>query len=233
MVSKKVPKEKIYFIPNSLTEKELNQRSLREDYQSADEIKVLYAGNIGLAQDLDTLIDVAKKLNCNPRIKFEAMGYGFMMKDIQQRIMDLGLSNIKISKAKSRKEALVKIAEADLVYVSLKDCDVFKTVLPGKVVDYMGTGKAIVANASGYCARMIRKANCGLVSEDGDVDELCGFILRLAEFGDLRFRLGENGWNYARKRFNWTVNLGILIEILEKKVDVREKVELGVGEKAC
>ena len=231
MVSKKVHREKISFIPNSLTDAELNQRVLREDYRVSDEITVLYAGNIGLAQDLDTLINIAKRLNCNSKIRFEVIGYGFMMKDIQQRIVDLGLGNIKVLKAKSRKEAMVTIANADVVYVSLKDCDVFKTVLPGKVVDYMGAGKAIVANVSGYPAQVIGEADCGLVSEVGDVDELCGFVLRLAEDVDLRWRLGNNGWNYARKRFNWSVNLGILIEILEKKVEVGGEVEL--GEEVC
>jgi len=217
MICKDIPREKISFIPNSLTEAELDQQ-LSVRGSSADVVTVLYAGNVGLAQDLEKLICVAKRLNDNPRIRFEVIGYGFMVRDIKQRIADLGLVNIEVSQALSRKDALVKIAEADMVYVTLRDGDVFKTVLPGKVVDYMGSGKAIVANVAGYCAYMIRKANCGLVSEDGCVDELCGYILELAGSDVLRNRLGENGYRYARKRFNWKFNFGVLVEILERKV---------------
>jgi len=222
MVSKRIPREKISFIPNSLTESELNQQVVRLGSES-NEIRVLYAGNVGLAQDLDTLIDIAKVLSYNPEIKFEVIGYGFMMKDIKQRVVDLGLDNIVITSALSRKETMLRVRRADMVFVALKDSDVFKTVLPGKIVDYMGSGKAIVANVAGYPADTIRKANCGLVSEDGNVDELCDFILELADSAQLRERLGANGRSYARKRFNWAVNLGVLIEILEKKVDVGEE----------
>ena len=232
MVCKNIPKEKISFIPNSLTEAELDQQLLGKKGRS-DVVTVLYAGNIGLAQDLDTLICIAERLNDNPRIKFEVIGYGFMMGDIKQRIVDLGLGNIEVSQALSRKGTLEKIANADMVYVTLKDSDVFKTVLPGKVVDYMGSGKAIVANVAGYPAHVIREADCGLVSEYGSVDKLSDFILELAESDELRIRLGENGREYARKRFNWAVNLGVLVEILKKRVedDVGEKkVEIGGDE---
>ena len=223
MISKNIPQKKITFIPNSLTEAELEQQLLRKKQRDSEEIKVLYAGNVGLAQDMDTLISIAQKLNHNPKIKFEVIGYGFMMNDIKQKIADKGLSNIEISPAKTRKETLVKIAEADMVYVTLKDSEVFKTVLPGKIIDYMGSGKAIVANVAGYSAYMIRKANCGLVSEDGNVDELCGYILELAKSYNFRYQLGENGRKYARKKFNWTVNLGTLEAILAKNVEIREE----------
>ena len=224
MISKKVPKEKISFIPNSLTEMELNSQ-FNQGGLHPDEVRVLYAGNVGLAQDLDTLISIAQRLSHVPKIKFEVIGYGFLIKDIKQKIVDQGLNNIEILQAKSRKEALIKIAEADLVYVTLKDSDIFKTVLPGKVVDYMGLGKAIVASVAGYCAYLILKANCGFVSEDGDVDELCDFIVKLADSDNLRNQLGENGHNYAKEWFNWEVNIGTLIEMLEKRVSV--------GKEAC
>ena len=217
MVEKKVPRKKISFIPNSLTEEELNQQF--EQRNPSNEVRILYAGNVGLAQDLDTLISISKRLSSEPMIKFEVIGYGFLIKDVKQKILDQGLSNIEILQAKSRKEALIKIAEADLAYVTLRDSEVFKTVLPGKIIDYMGLGKAIVASVAGYPAHMILEANCGFVSEGGDVDELCGFILQLAECGELRAELGENGHKYARERFNWEVNIGKLIEVLEKKVE--------------
>jgi len=226
MLSKKVPRAKISFIPNSLTESELEgYLSQKEQRLDSDEITVLYAGNIGLAQDLDTLIDIAKKLSHNPKIKFDVIGYGFLLKDFKQKIMDLGLNNIEISQALSRKATLMRIAAADMVYVTLKDSDVFKTVLPGKVIDYMGLSKPIVANVAGYPAYTIWKANCGIVvSEANNVDELCRFISELAISDDLRYQLGENGRKYAKMKFNWAVNLGILVEILEKK-ELRENVK--------
>ena len=225
MLAKKVPQEKISFIPNSLTEIELAQQLSQKGGRLGDGITVLYAGNVGLAQDLDTLIDIAKRLQHHPEIMFEVIGYGFLMKDIRLKVAEQGLENIEILQALSRKETLARIAAADMVYVTLRDSDVFKTVLPGKVVDYMGSGKPIVADVAGYCAYMIRKADCGLISENGDVNELCDFILKLANSGELRRQLGENGRKFASKKFNWSVNIKILIEKLEKtrlKKNVRD-----------
>ena len=217
MVDKKIPKAKITFIPNSLTDSELNLACLPPHHNKSQqaEIKVLYAGNVGLAQDMDTLIKIAAKLK-HQQIKFEVIGYGFLINDMREKIADLGLDNIDIFPARNREETFEIIAKADMVYVTLKDSDVFKTVLPGKVVDYMGLGKAIVANVSGYCGDIIKAAECGYISEDGNLDELCGYILTLAGSISLRNKLGKNGNNYARQNFSWSVNLKALFDILEK-----------------
>lgn len=215
MIAHGVPREKLSFIPNALTEEELERKDKPTQNESSN-VKILYAGNVGLAQDVETLIEIAQRLKTHQNIEFELVGYGFSMKDIEQKIADRNLKNIIVSSAINRKQTLDKIFESDIVYATLMGSDVFKTVLPGKVIDYMGLGKVIVANASGYCASIIKSANCGLVSETGNLDELCGFILRLAESPQLRFELGKNGHHYAKAKFNWAINSKTLLEVFKK-----------------
>ncbi|WP_025699699.1 glycosyltransferase family 4 protein, partial [Paenibacillus forsythiae] len=97
IVSKGVDRQKISFMPNSLTDEELLAAS-KED-NSNEGITVIYTGNIGLAQDLEILIEVAERMKDLP-IKFKIIGYGFRSKDLKMQIEEKRLHNIEWINAK-------------------------------------------------------------------------------------------------------------------------------------
>lgn len=214
ILSKGVQEKDIQFIPNSLTASELNLKK-RLPPLSESRIKVVYTGNIGLAQDLNKLIEVAEKLKNHKEIEFRIIGYGFRMTEVQEEILSRGLTNIKVIHAMNRRVTLYEVSSSHIAYVSLVEKDVFNKVLPGKIIDYMCVGKPIVADVAGRAKKMIVDAQCGLVADSRSADEISQQILTLASNKELRENLGENGYHYAKHHFQWSKNIKGLIHVLE------------------
>ncbi|PGZ07263.1 glycosyltransferase WbuB [Bacillus cereus] len=223
---KNVKREKISFMPNSLTEEELHMVENKQvmTYSDTEIVEVIYTGNIGLAQDVLKLIDVAEFLKDKGNIKFKIIGYGFKSYQVAEVIKEKKLSNVEIIKAKSRNETLKEVAKAHIAYVSLVDEKVFQTVLPGKIIDYMCMKKPIVGDVSGYAEKVINNAQCGLISQDRTVKELGEHILRLAENEILRRKIGNNGHKFAFQYLRWKNNIKVLTNLMEEKDATEESV---------
>ncbi|MCM3338763.1 glycosyltransferase family 4 protein [Paenibacillus sp. MER TA 81-3] len=216
IISKGINADKISFLPNSLTESELFYQS-SSLAQNKKELTVIYTGNIGLAQDLNLLIDVAVKMIDKSGINFKIIGYGFRNKELRELISKKQLKNVQFIKPKSKTETIKAIDEADIAFLSLTNHEVFNTVLPGKIMDYMCMRKPIIGAISGYAAEIVEKAQCGYVSRERKVDEICSYILKLADNNELRSLLGENGYKYAFENLRWKTNIPVLTEIMEKE----------------
>lgn len=214
IAAKGINKKRIQFMPNSLTEKELNTSLL----QSAnDKVEVIYTGNIGLAQDISKLIEVAELLKSHTYIRFKVIGYGYKRSELKQVIEEKDLQNIVFLDALNRKNALKEVASAHIAYVSLVEETVFKKVLPGKIIDYMSMGKPIVGDVSGYAQEVIEKARCGLTSEERSVELLAQQIVELANDAALREEYGRNGHRFAFENLRWKKNINVLINMLEER----------------
>ncbi|PFI26564.1 glycosyltransferase family 4 protein [Bacillus cereus] len=223
---KNVKREKISFMPNSLTEKELHMVDNKQvmTYSNAETVEVIYTGNIGLAQDVLKLIDVAEFLKDKKNIKFKIIGYGFKSYRVAEVIKEKKLSNIEIIQAKSRKKTLQEVEKAHIAYVSLVDEKVFQTVLPGKIIDYMCMKKPIVGDVSGYAEKVINTAQCGLISQDRTVKELGEHIIKLSENEILRRKIGSNGHKHAFQHLRWKNNIKVLTSLMEEKNATEESV---------
>ena len=211
---KGVSEQKIRFIPNSLTIEELNL-AMNPPKLSEEKLKVIYTGNIGLAQDILKLLQVAEYLHENRNIEFVIIGYGFRKDEVEAKIKAKGLTNIKLIEAKNRKATLKEISSAHIAYVSLVQKSVFDKVLPGKIIDYMCVGKPIVADVSGLAAEMIKTARCGLIAEKRSVEEIASLIVTLSKNRALLGSFGSNGHAYAKEHFSWSHNIEGLCNILE------------------
>ncbi|KMP19243.1 glycosyltransferase family 4 protein [Bacillus paranthracis] len=214
---------RISFMPNSLTEKELSTVPKKN---TNDQLTVIYTGNIGLAQDIEKLILIAEHLKEYKNISFKIIGYGYQKRELGESIEAKQLPNIQLIDPKNREDTLAEIVNADIAYVSLVEKDVFKKVLPGKVMDYMSMRKPIVADVAGYAKEVIEEAQCGFVTEDRTAAELGAYIIKLAQDKQLRNRLGENGYQYAFRRLRWKTNIETLLKILEERDVTEESVHV-------
>ncbi|WP_131101174.1 glycosyltransferase family 4 protein [Bacillus sp. SYJ] len=214
---------RISFMPNSLTEKELSTVPKKN---TSDQLTVIYTGNIGLAQDIEKLILIAEHLKEYKNISFKIIGYGYQKRELGESIEAKQLPNIQLIDPKNREDTLAEIFNADIAYVSLVEKDVFKKVLPGKVMDYMSMRKPIVADVAGYAKEVIEEAQCGFVTEDRTAAELGAYIIKLAQDKQLRNRLGENGYQYAFRTLRWKTNIETLLKILEERDVTEESVHV-------
>ncbi|MBS4223373.1 glycosyltransferase family 4 protein [Lederbergia citrea] len=199
-----VPMENIQYIPNSAREYEIDM-----DDKPESDFKVIYTGNIGLAQDIEFLKKIAKKLNEN-KIKLTIIGYGIKSRELKDYIQTEKMKNVSLQSPLTRKKCLEEIRGHHIGIVSLNSKKVFDTVLPGKVVDYMTCKIPIVASVSGYSKKVIEENNVGLVSGKRDVNEIYNYIKYLYDHPLERTTMSRNSERCIRENFLWEKNIKLL-----------------------
>lgn len=203
--------EKIGFMPNSARLSEITEKYNRP---KKDKFKVIYTGNIGLAQDVDILKQLAIYLNCED-IELSIVGYGMKKNELVEFVKRNNLLNVHFYAPVTREECFKLNLDHDVGFVSLNDKEVFDTVLPGKIIDYMTCGLPIVASLSGYAKKVIEKEKVGFVSESRNPKEIVDFILYLADHPELRKQMSYNEGRYIMDKFLWEDNIKELISRIE------------------
>jgi glycosyltransferase involved in cell wall biosynthesis len=218
---RKIDSSKLSFMPNAAR---LNE--IRSNTTNTDRFKVIYAGNIGLAQDGDLLIELAKEL-WKKNIDFTIIGYGLNRQEVYDEIKKNDLSNVKFISPKTRKECLEIIAQHHVGIVTLNEKAVFDTVLPGKVIDYMTCGVPIVAAVSGYSKEVIEEEHVGFAVADRDSQRLVDLIEFLKQNKKVLNKMSRNGNKYVKKNFNWDANIDTLVDVIDKSIYSKKYNEQG------
>ncbi|WP_251138684.1 glycosyltransferase family 4 protein [Exiguobacterium sp. s166] len=210
--SKGIAPEKIHYIPNSIEENEwlIKRRKVSE------QVRVVYTGNIGLAQDVFLLLDVAEQLQEDGNIEFHVVGYGYHKEKFEEHVLKRGLTNIHFMNAMPRWDALKQLAKSDIAFATLVESPAFDTVTPGKIIDYMAMGCAIVGAVSGHAAKVIEEAGAGFVSRERCRETIVGQIRYLAEHPEAREAMGQSGVAYVQTHFDWEQNQERLFEAIRK-----------------
>lgn len=207
-IRKKVgEKKEILFLPNALT---LDEFYPERSFVRKESLKVVYAGNMGAAQDLDSFILLAKSLRSYPHICFQMIGYGADYDRIQKQVSDEQIQNIEISPPEPRKKIIEHLKKADVAYVGLENIPILHTVIPGKVIDYMGMALPIIGVASGCSKKIIEEARAGIIFEKKQILAIKKVLLNWANHPEIRFYHGENGRAFAEKHFNWELNQSLM-----------------------
>ncbi|MGD6894540.1 glycosyltransferase family 4 protein [Bacillus infantis] len=216
----KVPDSKISFLPNAAREYEFQQAA-----PSSAEFKVIYSGNIGLAQDVELLKGLAERLH-DFSIKLTIAGYGVKREELSAFVHRERLTNVEFISPLTRAECLRVNASHHAGFVSLSDKEVFDTVLPGKVIDYLSCRLPVVAAVSGYTKEFIESHKVGYVSESRNMDEIVDYLLMLAKHPAMRKKLADNCESCARGSFLWEKNIEVITRIVESgQADSQEQLK--------
>ncbi|MGJ9383977.1 glycosyltransferase family 4 protein [Salipaludibacillus sp. CF4.18] len=197
--------KEIIYIPNGPREDELIDKSA-----STDRFNVVYTGNLGLAQDIDRLKLLALELDAH-QIDFEVVGYGVHEKDFRQYIDDHSLKHVKLRNATTRKESLAMIRRCDIAVAFLNDEEVFSTVLPGKIIDYMTVSTPIIAGVAGVSAEMITKNHVGIVYNHVEINKMVDKILELQENREELCTMQKNCRKVINENFLWENNINRIL----------------------
>lgn len=209
---KGIDASRIHYIPNSIEENEW----LIKRRQVSEQVRVVYTGNIGLAQDVFLLLDVAERLMVDRNIEFHVVGYGYHKEKFETLIAERGLTNIHFMNAMPRWDALKQLAKSDIAFATLVESTAFDTVTPGKIIDYMAMGCAIVGAVSGHAAKVIEASGAGVVSRDRSRDEIVRQIRHLANHPEERALMGRSGVSYVQTHFDWEQNEERLFEAIRQ-----------------
>ena len=197
---------KIKYFPNwyeSIYDTE-NAKPAKEIISKIDDFNLMFAGNLGDAQDLPTIVNGMKILKDFKKIKLYILGDGKRYKWLKQFIIDNDLSNnIFLLGRHSNKRMPEFFAHANAMLVSLKPHEIYDMTIPGKLQSYLISRKPIIGLIGGESAKIIESCNCGLVSTSGNSEEFAKNIQRLYKMKtQQRDVLAKNGYQYAKSNFN-------------------------------
>ena len=200
-----VPKEKIVVVENGV-ETEMFQAAvadnarvdLRRQWHAENKFVVCYIGTMGMAHGLETLLDAAANLkDSRPDVFFVLVGEGAEKEHIMTLARERKLSNVRFFDQQPRATIPAFIAASDVCLVLLKKTDVFKTVIPTKMLECMACARPVILGVDGQARELLESADAGLFIEPENAESLSGAIRTLADDAKLKKRLGDNGRNYV------------------------------------
>ncbi|MBR7797659.1 glycosyltransferase [Agaribacter marinus] len=203
-----VNKHSLIYLPNGPRIHEIvKEKSNREEF------RVVYTGNLGLAQDIEHLKHVASLLQ-EHNIRFDVLGYGMKAEEFIHYIEQNQLTNVYMHKPTTRKKSLELIEQCDVAIALLNDNEVFDTVLPGKVIDYMTCRTPIIAGIKGTAAQVIEDNKTGFVFDQDNVRGMVDKVLSLKANPNERKQLADNCTKTVSKYFLWESNIEKIVEII-------------------
>jgi glycosyltransferase involved in cell wall biosynthesis len=151
-----------------------------------------------MAHGLETLLNTAAELQeSRPDVLFVLAGEGAEKEHIMALAREKKLSNLRFLDQQPRATIPAYIAASDVCLVLLKKTDVFKTVIPTKMLEFMSCARPVILGVDGQARELLERAQAGLFVEPENSDALGDAILKLADDAKLRKRLGVNGRNYV------------------------------------
>jgi len=184
-----------------------------------DGFKIMFAGNIGEAQDLESIMDAALKLRENKEIKFILVGDGRKMPFVQEFIKNNNLEETVYTVGRFPVEAMASFFNAaDILLVSLKDDPIFNLTVPAKVQAYMSSGKPIMAMLNGEGSENIKEAECGFAVPAGDSEKLAQAIQTASQKHKEELKkMGMNGKKFYEKHYRMEECISNLERIISEK----------------
>ena len=185
---------------------------------------VVFAGNIGEAQDLPAVLDAAERLKDNTNVRWVIVGDGRKSDWLQAEVGRRGLDKQVLLPGRFPVERMPSFyAHADALLVSLKRDPVFSMTIPGKVQSYLMAGIPLLGMLDGEGAAVISDAQAGLTCEAGDGSGLAQAVLALAAMPTAeRKQMGMNGRDYAQLEFGRTQLMDRLEALLAEAVTLRK-----------
>ncbi|NBK97809.1 MAG: glycosyltransferase WbuB [Erysipelotrichia bacterium] len=208
-----VDEKKIHYIPQHAEDTYLNTDFSVEDNGIVD---FIFAGNVGIAQDMDCIIDACKINKDIKGFKVHIVGDGSYLQRCKQIVNEQGLENIFVFHGRHPVEEMpyfYKIADACLL--TLKADNLTGLTMPSKLQGYMAAGKTVIGAINGAAQEVINESRCGLCVEASDSKALA---IAMKEFisNPVKYEeCGENGREYFRKYFT----KDIFMEKLEEKLN--------------
>lgn len=222
LVERGVPADKVTLVYNWIPEEPRaaaseSGRDLRSELDiPAEDFVVMYAGNIGVAQGLDCIIDAMPLVDRTARVHVVFVGDGIARAELQRKSRDLG-DRVHFLGPVPRSAMRDLMSAADVQLVSLADDPLFEITTPSKLQAVMAAGHAVLAVASGDAAAIVREADAGLVAAPGHPEQVASAICRLVAAGrDGREAMGSRGRAFYRAHMTESEGSSRLFHTLQR-----------------
>ena len=217
IVQRGVNKEKVRFLPQYAEEfYARKERRPLSDLEESDTFRIVFTGNIGIAQGLEILPEVAAALASESVYpEFVMIGDGRSRKELEDKITSYGVSEMfTFLGTKEPMQIPAYLALSDIAFLSFKKSDLFSMTIPAKMQSYMACGMPILAVADGETRRIIEEAQCGLVCEFDRPEMLAEYIKQCMNGEHDLALMRENAKAYSEKHFDKTEIMDMLERVL-------------------
>jgi colanic acid biosynthesis glycosyl transferase WcaI len=218
LIERGVPSEKIHVVYNWIDEESFSpvprDERLASELDLANRFNVLYAGNHGAFQGLETLIQAARRLKQVPEIQIVLIGSGQKKPDLQRLAREINVDNVRFLENKPSSQMAGINALADVMLVHLRDLPFFRSTIPSKTQVAMASGRPVIMAVRGDAADLIRSSGAGLVIEPDNPEALADSILGLYRMPAIeRETMGRRGRDFYLREMSLEIG-GLQMEKL-------------------
>jgi len=185
-----------------------------DEAEDKDSFNLVFTGNIGTLQSVDTIIRAANVLRVDKTLRWHIIGDGSKLEECKELAKEYWLTNVFFHGRKPVEQMPKYYAMADAMIVTLIDDMFLSLTLPGKVQSYMAAGKPIIGAINGEAQAVIEKANCGFCCNAGDYEGLARSVMEFVGCGQKQ-SLGENARKYYEEHFSKDSFFGTVNQILD------------------
>ena len=184
---------------------------------------ICYIGTMGMAHGLETLLAAAEGLRKSlPSAMFLLIGEGAEKERIAKLARERELENVRFVDQQPRDQIPAYISAADVCLVMLKKSELFKTVIPTKLLEYMACERPVIAAVDGEARRMVEEARAGVYVAPENSGALVQALHELAKDVEKRRSMGINGRKYIAARFSRERTARDYVTLLESLVRCRQ-----------
>jgi colanic acid biosynthesis glycosyl transferase WcaI len=203
--NKNLPANKVYLWPNWIDlDKYILDNSRKGNFRKINNLPenktiVAYAGNIGLKQGLEIMVDMANAFKLNESIQFYIIGNGAGIEFLKEYASKFDLSNLLFLPLLNPEQYLDFLTDLDVFFLSQKKTD-FDIYFPSKLLGLMATKKLLLLSADkdSELYKTIKQNNIGLVSEYGDIDSLVGLLKQAIDDKSFAEKVSDAAEKYVK-----------------------------------
>lgn len=214
---------KVVWLPNGATTQLFDparrDEALRGRLGIEDRFVVLFAGNHGIAQALETVLEAAELLRDHPEPLFCLLGEGPVKAELEERARLLALPNVRFLPALPLADVTPYLTMADALLVTLKRDAVFDTFIPSKLFDFMACARPVILMVNGEAREILDASGGGVWVMPEDGAGLAKTVLDLTQRpAEERRRMGEMGRHYVLANYTRAAQGERLLQLLETEL---------------
>lgn len=210
---------KVYFWPQYAEVKECIKNvevAKMAENEMPKGFNIVFTGNIGEAQGLNTVLETAEKTKLHLKINWIFIGDGRAKEALEKKAKEKKLSNVFFLGRKAEDQIPHYLEKADCALLALSSNKVFDMTLPAKLQTYMACGKPILGSVNGESANVIQESQCGICCPSGDSNGLARAAIALSKEDDAVLKkMSDNSQHYFEKHFSKEKVLGQFFNYLK------------------
>ena len=192
---------------------------LREEYDPS-KVNLTFAGNVGVAQAVNTLVEAGHYLRGDDRFALHVVGSGSELETLKKYKDEIGADCVEFNGRHPLVEMPSFYRSSDAMVATFKNNSILGYTLPRKVTSYMAAGRPVIGTVTGEARRVIEEAGCGLCCDPEDPEALAEICRRFADMAPAeRKAMGERGRRYYEEHFAKDSFYSILEKELQRLKD--------------